>query len=160
FTVACPSHSCVAIGSRNGTTLIAQRWNGKAWSTVPIAAPPSGNGDTIRDIACSGTSHCFAVGFRYGSEVNPLLERRDGTRWTENPAPQPAGSKGAQLTGVSCPTATFCMASGVWDRAASQSSYSAQWNGTAWTATKIPKPPDASVMSAQSVSCFDASTCS
>jgi hypothetical protein len=157
--VACPSASCVAVGARNGTTLIAQRWNGKKWATVPINPPPAGYTDRVDDVACTSATHCFGVGLHYGPHQTALLEQWDGKQWVQRIAPQPPGSKGAWLTGVSCPSATFCMASGVYDRAASQRSYSAAWNGSAWTVTKIPKPADASVMSAKSVSCADPSTC-
>ena len=42
--VSCAAHACLAVGSYNGSTLIAGRWDGHRWRLTrygPITGPPS-----------------------------------------------------------------------------------------------------------------------
>ena len=150
--------SCLAIGW-HFPSLLARRWNGTSWTAVPITPPASEHKQYVSDIACVSVSRCFGVGFDVGSSTSALLEGWNGTRWTRLTAPEPAGFTGGMLTGVSCPKANFCVASGVYDRSDAQRAYVARWNGTAWSITKVPRPGNTFEMTADSISCRNASDC-
>jgi hypothetical protein len=92
--VSCPAasqaHDCEAVGDSGGplgypSGLIAELWNGTAWTTQPI--PNSGNGNnTATAISCVSATDCEAVG---AAGDNTLGEHWDGSQWaiqaTTNP---------------------------------------------------------------------------
>ena len=167
--VACPTATvCLAVGLTTPSPLVqlvAERWNGTAWSLVPIATPsPAWTPETvINDISCVGPTNCFVVGSS-GEDTTrtPLMEHWNGTAWSivNVPAPASAGSSGIYLTGVSCVGPTFCFATG--NRVVSPGNatpYGLRWNGTTWTLTSFPKPAGAVDVSIDAISCPATTTC-
>lgn len=150
--VACPTASvCLAVGSGDHVAN-AQRWNGTAWSLVPIATPPN-TSPRFRGIACSSVSSCFAVG-------SNLMERWNGTSWSLVSAPKPAAATVASLTDVACPSATFCLATGSYDNNGTAQAYSARWNGTNWSIVATATPAGSLGVTLSGLSCVGPANCS
>jgi hypothetical protein len=118
--VSCASaDACVAVGSyvshdpkADGTTALAESWNGGHWSvdTVPLpadAAPGTDFGSQLSGVACTSATACVAVG-DYANAADhslPLVEQWDGRAWTVASAPGLNGT----LEAVSCSSSTSCM---------------------------------------------------
>lgn len=73
---------CVAVGgSYSAATrkarLLVERWNGAAWTIMPVAAPASAYG--LFDVSCVTTRGCVAVG---DTGSGPFLDRWNGRLWT------------------------------------------------------------------------------
>jgi hypothetical protein len=138
--VACVhAHSCWTVGStgtRHDTDrALAERWNGRRWTVVPVPSPGDYGATELTGLACSGGSACIAVGQRGAGQGGTLVERWNGRRWSVQDAPNPAGSS---LSGVSCSHASDCLAvgnSGSFDSTdIFNYSLNLHWNGTKWTA--------------------------
>jgi hypothetical protein len=155
--------TCLSLGTTNSSALlafVAERWNGSAWSFVPIATPAAFVGARLDDVSCSGPSDCFAVGSTGSPTRTPLMERWNGTAWSIVTAPVPAGASDAWLTGVSCVSATFCLVTG--DSAAGSaepSPYGARWNGSTWTLVAVPSPANPVDVKVDAVSCVTTTAC-
>jgi len=130
-SVSCASRSlCVAVG-RNAVrdadgTEFAERWNGRAWSEVPV---PGGHGVTLYSVSCAASA-CFAVG---GADngAGPAAYRLSGSRWRATPA---ASARGGWLQSVSCPLATRCLAVGDDDNG---SVFADAWTGRSWAPVPV-----------------------
>jgi hypothetical protein len=156
--VACPTTStCLAVGQNGYINLLAQRWNGSAWSLVPIQTPAASTSQ-LEDLACSSASSCFAVGAITSPQKVPLMERWNGTSWSRVTAPKPSTATVAWLTDVSCPSTTFCLATGSDRSSGTERPYSARWNGTSWTVVAMAKPTIYTI-SVRALSCVSASNC-
>lgn len=145
--VSCPRPAaCMAVGSyyrtgvRPGDATLAERWNGTGWALVPT--PSTGGSDFLTGVSCDSARACMAVG---SSAAEPQAERWDGVRWVTVPVPSPPpvpvpGS--GSLTGVSCTSAARCTAVGseLTTAATSQAPLAYRWNGSRWTAQRIPNP--------------------
>ena len=69
--VSCPAGgSCTAVGSSdNGagtTSLLAEEWNGSAWSTDTSADPPAAIDSAFLGVSCVSSSTCTGAGFFIG----------------------------------------------------------------------------------------------
>jgi hypothetical protein len=159
--VSCPSvTSCMAVGSAGGpngnAALLADRWNGVAWSVVPVPKPAHMQGGDLASVSCTSPSACMAVGsYGTGRISAPLAERWNGMAWAVLSAPRAAGTA-PDLFGVSCATTSSCAAVGCLlngDFCAGTVAY--EWNGTAWQA----EPTPAGGQRLGSVSCTAPSSC-
>ncbi|HEV2360423.1 MAG TPA: hypothetical protein VGS21_01850, partial [Acidimicrobiales bacterium] len=75
--VSCPTTtSCIAVGSsapnslENTATLLAQSWNGRQWTTVPIPDQPGLPSSNVNALSCLSVAFCVAVGYA-GDGVDP-----------------------------------------------------------------------------------------
>ena len=100
---------CTAVGQNfpngtNGSTAIAERWNGINWTIQQTAALPGANNAGLDSVTCTGAHACVAAGFNdIGKPVAAMAEEWDGTSWSvDNPIPGPATETTSQLFGVSC----------------------------------------------------------
>jgi hypothetical protein len=157
-SVSCASASaCTAVGfSNSGTSTLAERWNGTAW-TIQTPPNPSAGGD-LEGVSCSSASACTAVGST--GFTSTLAEQWNGTAWTIQTTPNPPGMQAGGLDGVSCTSASACTAVG-WYQTSSGPEFTLaeQWNGTAWTIQTTPKPSGSTDTELNSVSCTSASAC-
>ena len=133
-SVSCASPSfCMALGSsdfgfdrlqinlRGPIATFADRWDGSAWSLLPI--PAAGPSTTLVSLSCPSPAYCVAVGATHTrgrqSLVGPasapksraVVEVWNGTAWTQQATPL-AAIGGSGLTGVSCVSPRFCIAVG------------------------------------------------
>lgn len=161
--VSCVSRaSCMAVGSVNWGTTLAERWDGRRWSRVEIPNPSRGlngrNNTYLHGVSCASSTSCTAVGgYDYYAEhvkAGTLVERWDGTSWAIQASADPPA--GGALVGVSCLSDAFCAAGGyveAWDFARALAE---RWEGTSWTIQPTPQPPISRVLD---VSCTSPIAC-
>ena len=138
--------SCMAVGSTVSNTRppkpLAESWNGTEWTVTPLQKPAGSFQLEMLGVSCIAADACVAVGAS-GSDrgINsPLAYSWNGTKWT---ADKSAGASVANLglTGVSCVSSSDCVAVGYsLDKLESPEAFSEIWNGSTWTAEKIPTP--------------------
>lgn len=129
-SVSCASKSmCMAVGSfvrvdRNPaevgsvtldlTMLLAERWDGRRWSVLPVPVGVVGNAQ-LNGVSCPSAAACVAVGSSVaesGVEASAVVERWNGSRWREERLSAPKRSD-VELSGVSCPLVDSCVAVGL-----------------------------------------------
>jgi len=148
--VSCPAPSaCIAVGSfsvstssSSGLRPLAERWDGSAWSVLPVPTPAGGG--ALDGVSCSAATACTAVGgHRFspqGLSVLTLAERWNGMVWSIQPTPTPLGAGDAGLSGVSCPAATACTAAGAFGNPPGSNTLAEHWDGTAWSIQPTANP--------------------
>lgn len=138
-SVACTSSTfCMATGDGTTNHPIARRWNGSAWSNVPM--PLKGTRlNTIGGVSCVSSSFCVAVGnYDYnnnGNDYRTLIDSWNGANWTIKTSPN-QGARPSDLTSVSCVTAKWCRAIGssyVTPGGGAYRSLIESWNGSSWS---------------------------
>ncbi len=84
--VSCASRaSCAAVGNWGDGGVMAELWDGRSWSQVPVALPPDpGANGALDAVSCPVAGFCMAVGYYSGSGApnQALAERWDGHRWS------------------------------------------------------------------------------
>jgi len=173
YDVSCTSpNACTAVGNylnSSGTgQLLAEAWNGTAWTIEAITTPASG-GDLTR-VSCSSATACTALGQSSGTT---LVERWNGNAWASQTLAVPTSGAAPELYGVTCTAANLCTGVGHWSRTyckngqptcncfkspgctTTQSTLAEDWNGSAWA---IESTPGTGVL--DGVSCPTATDCS
>jgi hypothetical protein len=119
--VSCTSATeCTAVGTSAAGSL-AEQWDGSRLAMHALRP-----GSVVHAVSCTSPTACTAVG--YGAGVpSPLIERWNGRRWVIQASPPEVA---AGLNAVSCASGTSCTAVGL--------DAIEQWNGTSWTAAKLP----------------------
>lgn len=86
--------------NRNGqASALVERWDGSAWSVVPVPASLNGH-SSLFGVAVQSATRIWAVGYRIDSGLPaPLVMRYNGTAWTIMTTPDP-GAGGSYLTSV------------------------------------------------------------
>ena len=81
--------------------------------------------------------------------------------WTVVPTPnQPSPALNSSLASVSCAGTSFCMAVGSWNNGTGLTQgLIEEWNGTAWSISAAPNPPDDTDSPLTAVSCASSSFC-
>lgn len=162
--------SCIAVGisdpnSENPVSghPLAETWNGKGWTAVPVRLPAGAQSGGLAAVSCVRPASCVAVGYwGKGFTGHELAESWNGKTWT--PSEPPAATEGGQteLSGVSCPAAKTCVAVGQHEPNANTGLPVAvveQWNGSKWTAPKLTLPGGLGFSFLTSVSCPSATQC-
>ena len=108
----------------------------------PLQKPAGSFQLEMLGVSCIAADACVAVGASGNDRgINsPLAYSWNGTKWT---ADKSAGASVANLglTGVSCISSSDCVAVGYsLDKLESPEAFSEIWNGSTWTAEKIPTP--------------------
>jgi hypothetical protein len=114
--VSCTSSSaCTAVGydhnSEGINVLLAERWNGTAWSVQSTPSPTGFLGGELREVSCTSSTACTAVGgYASGKPQDELslAEFWNGTEWSIQSTPNPSGAPFNLLHGVSCTSFTAC----------------------------------------------------
>ncbi len=131
------------------------------WSLQSTANLSVANGAILAG-SCSAPDACMAVGYYTnlsGSQVS-LVETWDGVSWKLGAAANPAGFVESALGGVSCSAVDACIAVGTYvSSSGKQLPLAENWNGTAWSAQKAPKPQGSLGSYLSGVSCLGATTC-
>ena len=99
FSVSCSSATtCMAVGTyrsrRSPGSVLAESWDGKAWSIVPSPNVAAGERDVLNGVSCTSADRCFAVGAYFislGAKQSDLTRALagswDGERWAIVPSP-------------------------------------------------------------------------
>jgi hypothetical protein len=159
--VSCASPSfCVAVGSNflgfsHGTQAAAWVWNGTNWSEMTASSPSMWN--HLDAVKCLSPADCEAVGDQsahmgYGFHV--LAEAWNGSTWRAQPVRGPNGPVTGTLNAVACASGSSCEAVGQHREHSHQVGLAARWNGTGWSAQKLPAVTGLVDMSG--VSCYRA----
>jgi hypothetical protein len=169
--VACASPmACFLVGARTADTPdgmltepLAERWNGRRWSTQRPPTYRYTTDSTLGSVSCVSPRACVAVGdyqsYTTGRD-STLAERWDGTGWTIVPSPNPAGASATRLVGVSCASPLSCLAIGTYDtRALRQRPLAERWNGRRWSIIRPPTLANAANVSPTTVSCGSNTDC-
>lgn len=161
--------SCEAVGwaanASNTQILIADTWNGTAW-TNQTPATPAGVGANLTSVTCVAANSCEAVG---SSSTGPglfggLAESWNGAAWSEQSVPAPGGTIQSGFSAVSCPSASSCTAVGTASVSGPGPLTTGEpeigtWNGSAWSVQALPAPAGELDTSLASVSCTSPSNC-
>lgn len=164
-SVECRSVSdCYAVGTVTKDwgvkhDILAEHWNGTAWTVVNLPAPADDDYGDLSSIACSSASSCLAVGqveivIDHGVEyAGGIFERWNGSDWTYSyHGPQPK-ERGVDFAGVDCPSTQSCDAVG--------SLYAGPliqtWNGKTWARAATPTGIRSAILG--SVSCSSVGAC-
>jgi hypothetical protein len=138
---------------------LAELWNGRAWTVLPVPSPARTVQSSLTSIDCTSPAACTAVGYytTAKSGYNPvpnyaLAEGWNGRAWRLERAVNQMPSA-STLISVSCSSASACTAVFEGDTAAER------WNGTVWTAQTVKPSSDAGPGGFSSVSCPTASNC-
>ena len=143
--VSCISpRACQAVGYATQTAAphtkhsLAERWDGKGWTTESTADPASASLSVLAGVSCSSSSACTAVGSSRDGALAMLADRWDGTSWAAQTLPHAIAGG---LQGVSCPSLIACTAVG-WRKESNgdQSGQAVSWNGSKWTFQTTPTP--------------------
>lgn len=165
--VSCASAGdCLAVGFGDNTSAgkvaLAERWDGTAWSGLPVPAPAGAVRTELSSVSCTPASTCTAVGAWQngaGAEMT-LAERWNGTSWSIQPTPNPAGNGVAHLSGVACTSASSCTAAGSYQTSgAVPSTLAVVWNGAAWQIQVTPNPAGATQSFLFAVACPSPGMC-
>ena len=157
-SVSCASRlACTAVGesgspSNSPPFVLAERWNGAAWSVQPI---PSAGGleGFLAGVSCTSRNACTAVGA--AAHGHPRVERWDGRAWKSQRAPGVGKSDQAFFSAVSCTSARTCTAVGTDGTSAALLPLAQGWNGHRWSSQRAQFAGD----DFTSVSCTSARAC-
>ena len=116
---------------------ITLRWNGSAWTSVPLPQPSP---VMLFGVATVAPNDVWAVGHRYpgGPHWIPGIWHWDGTSWT--PASIPAFPGGGQLHDVVALSPSNVYAVGLDGEGFSAKSLVLHWDGASWTRESTPGP--------------------
>jgi hypothetical protein len=120
YAVSCASaHACEAIGEfTRGYNppgfVLAERWDGHAWSLQSAPTPAETSDVRPFSASCARVRDCTVVGSRVSSSggLFTLAEHWDGRVWRVQPTPSPGSENFAELNGVSCFANEACTAVG------------------------------------------------
>lgn len=174
--VSCTSTAfCMALGTsdfgfdrlginiRGPIATFADRWDGSAWSLLPITS--AGRSPTLVSLSCTSPTFCVAVGSTrtagrqsFVGPVNAQKSRAvvqvwNGTAWKSQTTPLTA-IRGSALTGVSCVSSQFCIAVG---SIGMENARVLRWNGHRWQQLTLPVVKWGPTLSA--VSCLAINAC-
>ncbi len=139
-SVSClAGNTCIAVGHAqpavSGAKPLFERWNGKAFTTMPSGPLPAGATDTaLLAVTCRTAANCVAVGRTDGSVI---IEQWNGTTWSVAATPKFPGQGLPELKSVSCPTAKHCVAVGIYsDNQANTKALVVAGYGSKWSQLK------------------------
>jgi len=123
----------------NNKTLLAERWNGSAWSTVPMPEPAGAISARIEGVTALSASNAWAVGTFSDNALNlPLIEHWDGTSWSVVPNVPRQVAESNALDGVTAISPNDIWAVGHFSGGSTSqnSQLLMHWNGTSWSLAK------------------------
>ena len=142
---AAPSGDVWAVGvalppGRPARTLV-ERWQGRAWRTVPSPDAPFG-GSFLNAVVAVSASDAWAVGLSRspGGPARTLVLHWDGRRWAITPSPN-AGPGDNSLVSVAAASAQDVWAVGYRDAKGVYRALVEHWDGYRWTVVRLPPLP-------------------
>lgn len=136
------THACTMIGDVGGPAGLtgpdfADTWNGSAWKTTMLPAPPGADPE-LESISCASDQHCVAVGsVDAGHELEPYAAEETHGTWSDV-TPSVAGP--ATLSSVSCVAQDACVAVGYRGSGAARRPLIERWNDGRWTTERVQVP--------------------
>jgi hypothetical protein len=172
-SVTCPTVShCTALGSYTDsagyTEDLLLSGSGTSWTVTEAPVPTNAaanSGVTLDSLACPSVSYCVAVGFytTLSGGIQGLMLTGSGTSWTASNPPLPADAAADSQGGlqyISCPSANSCVAAGTYYNSfGSMAGLLLTMQGSSWTASTAPMPPQGAVASLGPVTCVSSSEC-
>ncbi len=178
YDVSCVSSSdCWAVGVQSGgrgtgPNVLAEHWDGAAWSIVGVPAMSG----YLMSVACVSSDNCWAVGSTYDpTTTDPLHSfalHWNGSAWLLVSIPS-SGQNYDLLTGIACTNSSNCWAVGaagpqpinsalipnVYPETDDSDPWIVHWNGAAWSGAPTPdtSSPNGAILSG--VSCVAGSEC-
>jgi hypothetical protein len=136
-----------AVGFQRSTGLLfhvlAEKWNGTAWSVATTASLPSSDDTRLHAVAALSGTDIWAVGsITTSTSTQSLIEKWNGASWSVVPSPtgEPADS---ELLGIAAVSAGDIWAVGHTTGGVGVSgSLIENWNGSAWTVVPSPALSD------------------
>ena len=132
--------SCVAVGFRSGkkATLynVVEQFDGKHWTTVPVATPSQAS--QLSGVSCTSSGFCVAI----QSGVS-FVRASQHARWTQVNTAKVHGT----LNSISCAAKNWCVAVGsrlgnLANRNGFYVPLIESFNGTAWSVVSSPRVPN------------------
>jgi len=129
----------VTLPSGGPARTLVERWQGRAWRTVPSPDRLSGGNFLNAVVALSG-SDAWAVGLSRspGGPARTLILHWDGRRWAIAASPN-AGPGGNFLVSVAAASARDVWAAGYRDARGVYRSLVEHWDGDRWTVARLPR---------------------
>jgi hypothetical protein len=126
-----------------------------------VASPGGAESMSMRDVSCTSTAWCMAVGgFNGSSKVTlPLAESWNGSEWKVVAPSLPSGAKEGSFGGggVSCTSPSACTAVGSYTSSEGTIGVLIErWNGSSWV---FESSPPAYVFELQGVACTSSTSC-
>lgn len=124
---------------------VAQHWDGRAWTVVPVPAPGAGH-SRLSSVAARSSDDVWAVGYApsrsAGHVLEPYVLHWDGRAWSRVDTPN-GGAEGTWLTDVAIGPSGEVWATGAWrwrTWAGSLTSKAAvmRYNGSTWSYVNVP----------------------
>jgi hypothetical protein len=125
--------------SRGPARTLVERWQGRAWRTVPSPDRPSG-GSFLNAVVAVSASDAWAVGLSRspGGPARTLIMHWDGRRWVMTASPN-AGPGDNFLVSVAAASARDVWAVGYRDAGGVYRSLAEHWDGHRWTVARLPR---------------------
>ncbi|MGP4105042.1 hypothetical protein ACTWPW_62350, partial [Nonomuraea sp. KM90] len=127
------------------TTPIAQHWDGRTWTLVPLPVPGTGH-TVLSGVAVRASNDVWAVGYApsrtAGHHIEPYVVHWDGRAWSRVDTPN-NGADGTWLTDVAISPSGDVYASGArrwytWQGGLTGSAALMRYDGTAWSYVNVP----------------------
>jgi hypothetical protein len=123
----------------DGQVMLAEHWNGSAWSQVPTPNVVRFD-EKLNAVSAAAANDVWAVGSTNKTgfaHTDPLAAHWDGTSWTSVPTPATTGGSKSILFGVANLGGGNAWAVG---RSEANRALVEHWDGSAWTIVPTPNP--------------------
>jgi hypothetical protein len=129
----------VALPSGRPARTLVERWQGRAWRTVPSPDRPSG-GSFLNAVVAVSAADAWAVGLSRspGGPARTLVLHWDGRRWAITASPN-AGPGDNSLVSVAAASTRDVWAVGYRDANGVYRSLVEHWDGDRWTVVRLPR---------------------
>jgi hypothetical protein len=129
----------VALRPGGSARTLVERWQGRAWRTVPSPNRPSA-GSFLNAVVALSASDAWAVGLSRSPSGPPrtLVLHWDGRRWAITASPN-AGPGDNSLVSVAAASARDVWAVGYRDAKGVYRSLVEHWDGDRWTVARLPR---------------------
>jgi hypothetical protein len=132
-----------AVGITSTTPYLAEHWNGKTWTRVPVPSLPGSEGSGLSSVADISPADAWAVGtIESNTGSTALALHWNGKKWSK--VPIPVVSRNESLGSVSGLSATSAWAVGYYYSGSAATPLVVHWNGKAWSRISAPVSAGAS----------------
>lgn len=157
------ANDCWAVGaSNNGSAqqTLVERWDGTAWTVASSPSTGLTDNNTLRAVACSSATECFAAGSHVADADQTLVLRWDGSQWTAVTTPNSGAAEDNTLFGVTClPGTAGCWAAGFANANGIHDAKILRWSAGAWSEAFVPNYTAAQHNTLLGVTCLPEAGC-